>query len=161
MGTPSVIRPDEGAVELSFGRPRFKIGSSQGSTSLGLIDATVPPGGGFPFPHAHDRLEEAFYVLDGEVQYLLDDAWVTAATGWTVFVPAGCVHAFRNHSARPARQLVLGSSPEMLELIGRLGRSPHERWDDICARWGTRLAYESDHFPREAITTSARPSAAR
>ncbi len=146
--TPTLIGPDDGRVELSFGRPMFKIGSRDGSTGLGLIDVTLAPGGGFPFPHVHDDLEEAFYVLEGEVDFLLDDAWVTAGPGSTVFIPTGRVHAFRNNSGRPARQLVIGSSPQMLELIRELGSSPREQWDEICARSRTRLVYDSAHFPR-------------
>jgi uncharacterized cupin superfamily protein len=126
----------------------FKIGSGDGSTGLALIDVTLAPGGGFSFPHVHEDLEEAFYVLEGEVDYLLGDAWVSAGPGCTVFIPAGCVHAFRNASDRSARQLVIGSSPEMLELIRELGSSPRDRWDEICARSRTRLVYASPHFPR-------------
>jgi quercetin dioxygenase-like cupin family protein len=145
--TPTLIAPDAGGVQLAFGRPMFQIGATQGSTGLGLIDVTLDPGGGFPFPHVHEDLEEAFYVLEGEVEFLLDDTWVRGWSGCTVFVPAGCVHAFRNASARPARQLVIGSSPDMLGLVKALGSSPRERWDDICADVRTRLVYGSRHFP--------------
>jgi uncharacterized cupin superfamily protein len=144
---PTLVAPDEGRVQLVFGRPMFKIGASQGSARLGLIDAALDPGGGFPFPHVHDDLEEAFYVLEGEVEFLLGDTWVTGGAGCTVFIPAGCIHAFRNTSARRARQLVIGTSPEMLDLIRALGSSPPERWDGICARARTRLIYDSPHFP--------------
>ena len=126
----------------------FKIGTGDDSTGLALIDTTLDAGGGFPFPHVHADLEEAFYVLEGEVEFLLDDAWTKAGAGCTVFIPAGCVHAFRNSSARPARQLVIGSSPEMLELISELGSNPRERWDEICLRSRTHLVYDSRHFPR-------------
>jgi hypothetical protein len=37
--------------------------------SLGLVEATVPPGGG-PVAHAHNRTDEAFYVLSGELEIL-------------------------------------------------------------------------------------------
>jgi uncharacterized cupin superfamily protein len=148
MATATVIGADDGAVQLAFGRPLFKIGPDQGSTGLGLIDAVLAPGDGFPFPHVHDELEEAFYVLDGEVAFLLDDTWMTARPGCTVFIPAGCVHAFQNKSGGSARQLVLGSSPEMVALVRDLGSNPRDRWDEICARSRTRLAYDSPHFPR-------------
>ncbi|HLI61463.1 MAG TPA: cupin domain-containing protein [Solirubrobacteraceae bacterium] len=148
--TPAAIGAGEGTVELSFGRPMFKIGAPQGATWLGLIDATVPPGGGFRVPHWHDDIEEAFYVLAGKVEYLLGDTWITARTGGTVFIPAGCIHAFRNDTSHTARMLVIGSSPEMLELIRELGTSPRERWEDVCARYRTHLASDSPHFPATA-----------
>lgn len=145
--TPAAIGPEEGVVELSFGRPMFKVGTSQGATGLGIIDATVPTGAGFRFPHWHEDLEESFYVLEGEVEYLLGEQWVMASPGGTVFIPAGCIHAFRNDSDRTARMLVIGSSPDMLELIRDLGSSPRENWDAVCARYRTQLAYDSPHFP--------------
>jgi uncharacterized cupin superfamily protein len=146
---PIVIQPEAGTVTLSFGRPRFKIGRAQGSAGLGLIDTRVPPGAGFRLPHWHNKLEEAFYVLDGEMEDLLGDTWGAATAGSTIFIPAGCVHAWRNNSERPARQLVIGDSPDMLELIRELGTKPREAWDEISARYHTHLAYEHPDFPHK------------
>src|ERR1700754_3843878 len=35
--------------------------------AFALVEASVPPGGGPP-PHLHTREDEAFYLLDGELQ---------------------------------------------------------------------------------------------
>jgi uncharacterized cupin superfamily protein len=142
----TVVGPEAGVVELSFGRPRFKLGAAEGSTGLGLIDTPVAPGGGFALPHWHEKLEEAFYVLEGAIDFLAGEEWLTARAGSTVFVPPGCVHAWRNNSTQPARQLVIGSSPDMLELIRELGTTPRERWDEVNARHDTYFAYDSPYF---------------
>jgi quercetin dioxygenase-like cupin family protein len=63
----------------------------------------MPPGGGFPFGHVHEDWEEVFYVLEGEVEYRLGEAWLPAPTGSTICVPPGAVHAFRNSSQTPGR----------------------------------------------------------
>jgi quercetin dioxygenase-like cupin family protein len=63
--------------------------------SLGLVEATVPPGGG-PIPHVHMRADEAFYVLAGEVELLDGDHTFTARTGDFAFMPRGTRHRFRN-----------------------------------------------------------------
>jgi uncharacterized cupin superfamily protein len=145
-----LIGPEEGHVELSVGRPMFKLGIAQGATGLGLIDTAVPPGGGFALPHWHETLEEAFYVLEGTIDYLAGTEWLTARAGSTVFIPAGCVHAWSNSSAEPARQLVIGSSAEMLDMIRALGTTPRERWDEVSARYDMYFAYDSPHFPARA-----------
>ena len=54
-----------------FAGDTYTIKASRESTngSLGLVDATVPPGGG-PIAHIHTRTDEAFYVLSGQVEIL-------------------------------------------------------------------------------------------
>jgi mannose-6-phosphate isomerase-like protein (cupin superfamily) len=54
-----------------FSGDTYTIKASRESTngSLGLVEATVPPGGG-PIAHAHSKTDEAFYVLSGELEIL-------------------------------------------------------------------------------------------
>jgi quercetin dioxygenase-like cupin family protein len=70
-----------------------------------LAEATVPPGGGPP-PHYHTREEEAFYVLEGEITFVVDGRTVVGTPGTFVQIPRGTPHAFKNHSAAPARMLI-------------------------------------------------------
>ncbi len=63
----------------------------------------VPPGGGAP-PHRHD-FEEAFTVLDGEIEVTFRGTPSVVRAGQTVNVPANAPHAFRNASDRTARLL--------------------------------------------------------
>lgn len=93
----------------------------------------MPPGGGFQIPHWHEGLDDVFYVLEGEIEFLLDGHWRRAAAGSTVFVPTGRVHAFRNASDRLARQLVV-APVGVAELIAELGEHPRERWEEIHKR---------------------------
>jgi len=81
----------------------IKLGALDGSTQIGLVESELPPGGGFAVPHWHDDLDEVFYVLEGEIEYLLHDSWMPAPAGTTVFVPARTAHAFRNATDHPAR----------------------------------------------------------
>jgi quercetin dioxygenase-like cupin family protein len=73
---------------------------------FGLIEATVPPGGG-PVAHVHNDSEEAFYVLSGELEFLDGDRIFTAGTGDFVLVPRGIRHRFKNVALHPARMLFL------------------------------------------------------
>ncbi len=135
-----VIPPGDGdAITFPFGQPRIKVGRGDGHDQIGLLESELPPGGGFQLPHRHDDLDETFYVLEGTIDYLLDDTWIAAEAGTTVFVPAGVVHAFRNNTDRTARQLVLGSV-EAIELVKELSRNPRERWGQVFADYRTRPA---------------------
>ena len=86
-------------IDLGLGCPTIKIGAPL-SDQVGMVEGEVPSGGGFQIPHWHEDLDEVFYVLEGEIEFLLDGHWRRAVAGSTVFVPAGTVHAFRNASDR-------------------------------------------------------------
>lgn len=54
--------------------------------------------GGGPPPHYHPW-DEAFYVMDGQVEVTVEGKSTTVATGGYVHIPAGTVHAYKNISA--------------------------------------------------------------
>jgi uncharacterized cupin superfamily protein len=112
----TLVEPGAGvSVELGLGRPTIKVGAAL-SGQVGVVEGVLPPGRGFQVPHWPEDLGEVFYVLEGEIEFLLDGEWRLPSAASTVFVPAGTVHAFRNASDRPARQLVVGPV-EVAELI--------------------------------------------
>lgn len=130
-----VLQADEGLrLELGLSRPLIKVGPQVGSRVLGIMEGRLPPGGGFPVAHLHDQYEEAFYVLEGEIDYLIGDRWVTATRDTTVFVPAGTPHAFRNASAAPARQLVIASA-EVLTMLEEMAKVPLDGWEEVHERF--------------------------
>ncbi|MBV9335843.1 MAG: cupin domain-containing protein [Solirubrobacterales bacterium] len=131
--TSMLLEPGAGSsIDLGLGRPTIKVGPSLGG-QIGIVEGVLPPGGGFQVPHWHEDLDEVFYVLEGEIEFLLDGQWRRAVAGSTVFVPAGMVHAFRNATDQPARQLVVGPV-EVAELIAELGEHPRERWEEVHER---------------------------
>jgi quercetin dioxygenase-like cupin family protein len=61
------------------------------------------PGGA---AHLHDHpLEEAYYILDGEVEAVADDKTYTLKPGDVFWTGVGCIHAFYNRSNRRVRWL--------------------------------------------------------
>jgi mannose-6-phosphate isomerase-like protein (cupin superfamily) len=64
-----------------------------------------------PPTHVHVDVEEAYFVLDGQVTFILDGAETVAGPGTFVLVPAGTGHTFGNLSPEPSRLLVLHSPP--------------------------------------------------
>jgi quercetin dioxygenase-like cupin family protein len=61
------------------------------------------PGG---VAHLHDHpLEEAYYILDGEVEAVADDATYVLRPGDVFWTGVGCIHAFYNRSSRTVRWL--------------------------------------------------------
>jgi mannose-6-phosphate isomerase-like protein (cupin superfamily) len=58
-------------------------------------------------PHLHRRHVDSFYVLDGELELIVDGRTVAARPGGLVHVPPATVHAFRNASHAHVRFLNL------------------------------------------------------
>jgi quercetin dioxygenase-like cupin family protein len=54
-------------------------------------------------PHHHDDHVDSFFVLDGQVDFLLGDETARAGTGTYVAAPPGATHGFR--PIAPARFL--------------------------------------------------------
>ena len=71
---------------------------------LSLLEGVVDPGEEVK-PHLHRAQSDSFYVLEGELEFLVGDRVVAASAGSYVLSPPGVVHGFRNVSGKPARIL--------------------------------------------------------
>jgi mannose-6-phosphate isomerase-like protein (cupin superfamily) len=58
-------------------------------------------------PHVHGDHADSFYVLEGEVEFTVDDEIVRAGPGTFVLAPPGTRHGFRNPGPGEARVLNL------------------------------------------------------
>jgi mannose-6-phosphate isomerase-like protein (cupin superfamily) len=101
MSDAVIVRPGDGPrvgnvefLALSEHTPRF---------NAGII--TMAPHRHGPPPHAHLDEDDAFYVLDGELTFLLGDEEVAAPAGTFVLVPPGVEHTFANRTGTPVRIL--------------------------------------------------------
>ena len=82
------------------------VGVETGGT-LSVYEFVAPPRTAGPPLHLHRGWDEAFYVLEGEMTFLVDGQTFAAPAGSFVFVPRGILHSFWNESAAPARQLTV------------------------------------------------------
>jgi quercetin dioxygenase-like cupin family protein len=101
------VPADGGVTKWVFGDTyAIKLTSQLTNGSLGLVEASVPPGGG-PIPHTHALEDEIFYLLSGELEFLSGDRTFTAGPGDVVFIPRTFPHRFRNVGLRPATMIFL------------------------------------------------------
>ena len=73
---------------------------------LSVTEIVVPPHSAGPPLHTHD-FDEAFYVLEGEMIFQVDDALVTKGAGELSFAARNVTHALANHSDAPARYMLV------------------------------------------------------
>jgi len=120
--------PDD-AVLLGPGEGRrFWTGLSQGavkvesgSADFSVFESSPPPGVPGAPPHVHHSYDEAWFVIEGTVEFVLGDRRERLEAGGFAFAPRGVVHGFANPGPARARMLVIGSHPSvaMIEEVGR------------------------------------------
>ena len=104
----------------------FKAMKRTTNARLSIMERTLPSGGRMPPPHAHVAIEEAYFVLEGQVTFVLDGSEQTHGPETFVLVPAGTGHTFGNTAAAPSRLLVIHSpalDPYFVELEALWGGS--------------------------------------
>jgi quercetin dioxygenase-like cupin family protein len=106
MKTPIVVSRDPSAALKVLGADvRFLCESEHTDGAFSMMEVMLPQGAGPP-PHHHDW-DEAYYVADGRVRFLLGDQTHEVAAGDFLYAPAGIVHGFSGLSETPARVLIL------------------------------------------------------
>ena len=73
----------------------YKITSYQTGGAYSLFEITAQPGAGPP-PHVQHREDEAFYVLEGEYEFLVEGRTINAGAGSLIYVPRGNLHVHNN-----------------------------------------------------------------
>jgi quercetin dioxygenase-like cupin family protein len=107
--TIAQIDKDQGLQHIGLVGDTYTITVSGDDTAgrFCVIDMHIPPGGGPP-PHRHD-FEEAFILLEGEIEATFRGKKSVVLAGDTVNIPANAPHQFHNASSKPTRLLCICS----------------------------------------------------
>jgi mannose-6-phosphate isomerase-like protein (cupin superfamily) len=95
-----------------------------------LFEEEVPIGMGPP-PHRHDW-DEAYYILNGEVDFEIDGQPVTSRAGYFNYLPRGTVHAFKGASASPAHVLIFAAPAHGSEFFEALNNEVRSLPEDLA-----------------------------
>jgi quercetin dioxygenase-like cupin family protein len=122
------IPPGEGRSLWVFGElVRFKTTGQQTGGAYSLFEVASRPGTGPP-PHVQHREEEAFWVLEGEYEFLIEGRTLTASAGALIYVPKGALHTHNNRGEDVSRMLVTqtpgGLCEKFFEEMGLPGTGP-------------------------------------
>jgi quercetin dioxygenase-like cupin family protein len=131
-GEPHLARPGEGE-RLENDERVLQIKAARPELCVFEFDAKAGYTG--PGPHIHREHVDAFYVLEGELEFALDGETVRAPAGTFVAATPGVVHTFTNAADAPVRFLNLHAPgmrfDEYLRRMdaGESGRRFHESFD--------------------------------
>jgi len=121
-----IVPPGKGHVLTARGSVMaFKAVAGQTSGDFSLMERSLPPGGRTPPAHRHTNCSEAFFVLEGEITFVLGNEQLTGGPGDFLLVRRGEAHTFGNRSQQEARLLVL-HAPAADAYFTEL----HELWAD-------------------------------
>jgi mannose-6-phosphate isomerase-like protein (cupin superfamily) len=153
----SYIGPGHGkAARVLASELEIKAGEEAGM-SFGLFRSTFPPGTGMPFLHLHHSYEEAFYLLHGEVQFLLGDEEFEMHAGGAVLVPQGTAHCFRNVGDGEADWIAVTTPATAVTLIEEIAAVPRGDLEALAAllkRYDSELLERRPHWTDEPAPQS-------
>jgi quercetin dioxygenase-like cupin family protein len=147
IGKAVLIPPGKGR-EFRIGGDRFRTkgGRSQRSEAFSVIEYEGAPGVPGPPVHVHRSFEEAWFLLHGTVNFLLDGKTVQAVPGTYLLVPRGVSHSFEVRGSKPARWLgifspgrYVGLVEELASAIPRHGPPNPKEIVELFARYDTSL----------------------
>jgi quercetin dioxygenase-like cupin family protein len=73
---------------------------------VSVTEIVVPPHSAGPPLHTHD-FDEAFYMLEGELIFQVEDELSTKGAGELSFAPRNVAHALANHTDAPATYVLV------------------------------------------------------
>ena len=142
-----ILNPGEGRV-VSLGPIQMivKEDGSRTRSTLGIAEFVVAPHVPTPPPHVHHAHEEGFYVLEGELEFLVGTEKIVAGKGASVMVPIGVPHTFANTGNGPARFLNTFTPPrylnyfeELSALMATSGTPSPMQMRELMARYDTEV----------------------
>ncbi len=102
--------PGEGiAVWVPGHKITYKAEGEETGGAYALLEALITGEG--PPQHIHKAEDEAFYVLEGEVDVKRGEETIHAPTGAFVLIPRGTIHTTWNTGSTPAKLLAIFSPP--------------------------------------------------
>ena len=157
----TAISSEEGySVSVVGDTHRTIISGQQTNGAYALVEMLIPPNGGPP-PHSHVETQEAFYIIDGQIEVITKEKKYSATKGSYVNIPInGPVHKFTNKTDKTAHLLCFLTPAGMEKMFEEVGKpvapnaflpppqmTPEEqkRVQSIAEKYGQKL-YPPDYL---------------
>ena len=73
----------------------IKLTSAESNGALSLAEVASQPGEGVP-SHSHRAVDEVFYILESNWEFIINGQTTPAPPGTTIHIPRGVMHSFKN-----------------------------------------------------------------
>ena len=149
MTIPLFVPPGEGPfVQIrDTKRTTFKLTTPDSDGEFGLFEHRMAPFASGARAHVHKNTTEMFYVVRGEIEFVIGDRKEVGAPGAFAYIPRDAPHGFTNAGSEEATLLImfypLNNREEYfrgLERLTRDGRDPSlEELVELMARFDQYL----------------------
>ncbi len=127
----TTVKAGEGNTLNVLGMPlRFLCDAEDTDGAWSLMEEEIPVGLG-PSLHRHDW-DEAYYVIEGAVDFEIDGKPVRVERGGFAFLPRNTVHAFKGASPCPARVLIFAAPAHSSAFFEDINREVRTIPDDLA-----------------------------
>jgi mannose-6-phosphate isomerase-like protein (cupin superfamily) len=142
-----VIRPGEGREIKIPGVAEISTVKAGGAETGGAVSIHEqwhgPDDTGVP-RHFHKQLDEMYYVLEGEMRFLLGEEEIVAGPGTFLYIPHGTVHAWRPTGTGSVRQLLIAIPGGFEGYLDEMQSLPApeedpEAWRGLNRRWDAEV----------------------
>jgi quercetin dioxygenase-like cupin family protein len=141
---PIVVDPGEGEC-LDYGdgdTSRVLASGTATGEAFSIVEHRLAPSAGGPPLHRHERLCDAFFVLEGTLTLQIEQQRILAPEGTFACFPPGIAHTFRNESDQFVRVLNInapGGWDRVLRTLATKSTGEHLSQEEIG-----RVAAERD-----------------
>jgi quercetin dioxygenase-like cupin family protein len=98
------------------------VAHADGTNGVSVVASSARYGASPPL-HVHDREDEVFHVLEGELRLRVDGRDLPLGAGETALAPKGVPHTYRVESPHGARWLVVTTRGDFERLVRSVSRS--------------------------------------
>jgi quercetin dioxygenase-like cupin family protein len=109
---------------------KFICGADKTDSTWSLMEVALPENAGPP-PHDHPW-DEAYYVVEGDVRFLIEGKEQIVTAGGFVYAPAGTLHGFQGASKTPARVLIFDAPAHAEAFFREVDREVKEMPRDLA-----------------------------
>jgi len=92
---PKILKKNEGEIlKVLADNITVKVDGEDTGGNFTVVETNNDPDAGVP-PHYHENEDELFYVVEGEVEFMVDGEKIIAREGDTIFGPRRVPHGYR------------------------------------------------------------------
>jgi len=148
------VKAGEGNTLNVLGMPlRFLCAAEDTDGAWSLMEEDIPVGLGPP-PHRHDW-DEAYYVIEGALDFEMDGKQVRIERGDFAYLPRNTVHAFKGASASPARVLIFAAPGHSSGFFEDVNREVRTVPDDLVKVPSIGQRHGIEFLPAPALAVEA------
>ncbi len=126
----TLVQPGNGSTYLALGDLYTFLATGEDTGgAYSIIEVLMQPQSMIP-PHRHDQADEAHYILEGEVEYQLEDRTMIAISGTFFNFPRNKYHGFKNIGSNPAKILMIITPSGAEQFFSEVGQQIVEPMSD-------------------------------